>query len=504
MGNFPSTSQMNTPISKIGLIQTAPLTGDFPNNLRAIVQGYRECLEHGAELVIAPAAALCGLEPRSLALRRSFINQSRSALDKLAKELGSTPLLLASYTLTFSEDELYVGMTCEGDEDNDPWLANDRSIQLTPYLLENESVTELESNSVVTIGDSRFYVDLGDEEILPSEDFDFMVRLPISPWYAATAKDDSMTRKWEASMSGAWVICCRPVGTADGNLYGGGSAVYSPEEKTLLRLPFFETAARVVNINRKTEAPNLPTMEEMMTIALERGIRDTVRNNCFSGVCIPLDHPHSALLGVLCVEALGSSQVTGVTFDEHNTLADKLGISCFKPQIAGLAEAASAALGGEDSPALLERMRTAIALSHAESRGMMLCSPLGRCEIMLGEFNMYGLSGGHLAPLGNLYDVDIYLLSERFREQYSDLFGSVSAPPTGATNRIIHELTDRNTPPSELLREEISYLFKENDVRLIQRKLIASAIKRTQIPIIFHVDAQIEQHTFPISHRLND
>mgnify|MGYP003290563751 FL=1 len=49
---------MNTNISKIGLIQTAPLPGDFSNNLRAIVQGYRECLDHGAEVVIAPAASL--------------------------------------------------------------------------------------------------------------------------------------------------------------------------------------------------------------------------------------------------------------------------------------------------------------------------------------------------------------------------------------------------------------------------------------------------------------
>ena len=123
---------------------------------------------------------------------------------------------------------------------------------------------------------------------------------------------------------------------------------------------------------------------------------------------------------------------------------------------------------------------------------------------MLGEFNLYGLSGGHLAPLGNLYDVDIYLLSERFREQYSNLFGSLTAPQTGTTNRIIHELADLNTPPSALLREEMSYLFKENDVRLIQRKLVASAIKRSQLPIILHMDPPLEQLHFPLSHRLND
>jgi len=494
---------MNTNISKIGLIQTAPLPGDFSNNLRAIVQGYRECLDHGAEIVIAPAASLCGLEPRDLVTRSSFISQTRAALETLASELGEAPLLLAAYTLTISDDELYVGIVGEDDE-SDPWMDKNRTVILTPYLLEKDSVTELENNSTVSIRGAQFYTDTSDEELLPNDAFDFMVRLPVTPWYAGSAQDDEETRKWEASMAGAHVICCRAVGSVGGNIYGGGSATYSAEGKTLMRLPFFESAARVIDITRGAHALNLPEAEELLTLALERGIRDNVRNNCFSGVCIPLDHPHSALLGVLCVEALGATNVCGISFDEENTLAEKLGINCYTPRLDSLTEAATALLNGEESAALKERLRTAVAISHAESRGMMLCSPLGRREIMLGEFNLYGLSGGHLAPLGNLYDVDIYLLSERFREQYSNLFGSLTAPQTGTTNRIIHELADLNTPPSALLREEMSYLFKENDVRLIQRKLVASAIKRSQLPIILHMDPPLEQLHFPLSHRLND
>lgn len=494
---------MNTNISKIGLIQTAPLPGDFSNNLRAIVQGYRECLDHGAEIVIAPAASLCGLEPRDLVTRSSFISQTRAALETLASELGEAPLLLAAYTLTISDDELYVGIVGEDDE-SDPWMDKNRTVILTPYLLEKDSVTELENNSTVSIRGAQFYTDTSDEELLPNDAFDFMVRLPVTPWYAGSAQDDEETRKWEASMAGAHVICCRAVGSVGGNIYGGGSAIYSAEGKTLMRLPFFESAARVIDITRGAHALNLPEAEELLTLALERGIRDNVRNNCFSGVCIPLDHPHSALLGVLCVEALGATNVCGISFDEENTLAEKLGINCYTPRLDSLTEAATALLNGEESAALKERLRTAVAISHAESRGMVLCSPLGRREIMLGEFNLYGLSGGHLAPLGNLYDVDIYLLSERFREQYSNLFGSLTAPQTGTTNRIIHELADLNTPPSALLREEMSYLFKENDVRLIQRKLVASAIKRSQLPIILHMDPPLEQLHFPLSHRLND
>lgn len=495
---------MSTSITKVGIIQNAPLPGDFSVNLRAIVQGYRECLDHGADIVVAPAAALCGVEPHNLVTRRSYINQTKAALESLSRELGHAPLLLAAYTLTIGDDELYVGMAGDGDEETDPWMQHDRSIQLVPYLLEKDSVTELDNNSSVLINDSNFYVDTSDEELLPAEDYDFIVRMPCTPWYASSATADEEARSWEASMTGSIIICCRPVGSVGGNVYGGGSGVYSPQGETLQRLPFFETAAKVVDISRPAVAKHLPQEEELMCGALERGIRDNVRNNGFTGVCVPMDDDNSALLAVLCIEALGVSNVSGISFEKENKLAEKLGISCFTPHIDDLQKAATAALGGEESTPLLKRLQTAIGMSHAESHGIILCSTLSRRQIMLGDFCMYGESGGHLAPLGNLYDVDIYLLSVYLKEKYSHVFGALAEPPHGTTNRIIHELADLNTAPTALLNAENNYLFKENDVRLIQRKLLAAALKRTQMPIILHVDAPSEQLTFPVTHRLND
>ncbi len=495
---------MSKKINKIGLIQNSPLPGDFSTNLRSIVQGYRECLDHGAEVVVAPAAALCGLEPGNLATRSSFIGQTNAALDALSKELGHAPLILAAYTMVVSDDELYVGIVGEDDESDDAWMSKDRRIVLTPYLIEKDCVTELENCGLVEINGMKFYTETSDVEMLPDCTPDFMVRMPCTPWYGSAVSDDAETRSWEANMSGCTVICCRPVGTASGHIYAGGSAVYSKAGEVLQRLPFFEPANKVVDISRKPMARHLPDSVELMSSALERGIRDNVRQNGFTGVCIPLDYPNSALLGALCVEALGVGNVCGITFGENLELAEKLGISYFNPPLGELKQAAIAALGNEENNALVERLKTTLALTHAESRGLMLCSPIGRRQIMLGEFNTYGETGGYLAPLGNLYDVDIYMLSEWFKEKYASIFGSLTEPPHGNTNRIIHELADRNTPPSLLLNAENNYLFKENDVRIIQRKLLASALKRTQLPIILHADAPDEQLSFPVSHRFND
>ena len=99
--------------------------------------------------------------------------------------------------------------------------------------------------------------------------------------------------------------------------------------------------------------------------------------------------------------------------------------------------------------------------------------------------------------------MDVYLLSKRFAEQHADLFGTLAEPAHPEQDRIIHELADRNVSAGELLsRHEL--LFRENDVRLLQRRLIASELKRTQLPLVLHVDAPEEQLRFPVTHRMND
>ena len=494
---------MSTKITRIGVIQTAALPGDFPNNLRAIVNGYRECLEHGAQVVVAPAACVCGMEPGHLTRRRTFQEQTRNCLEALSKELGSAPLFVAAYTYIISDDELSVGMVGE-DSDHELWMGDDHSVTLVPYLLEKDCVTELEASSTVTIGDQLFYTDLGDDEILPPEACDFIVRMPTTPWYTTAAHENQTHREWEATMADATVICCSPVGTAGENVYGGGSTVHARGGDIVMRLPFFETAAQVVNLEQPRPVLALPDPAELLCSALERGIRDTVRNNCFGGVCIPLDSPNSALLGVLCVEALGAANVIGISFSGDTTLADKLGISTYTPAMAQLQNAAEELMGQQEAEALRERLCTTIAMTYAESRGMMLCSPLGRHELMLGDFRTYGLSGGHIAPLGSLYAIDIYFCSEHMSEKYAHIFGSLVTPANAMTDRIIHEMTERNVAASDLLNPDKNYLYKENDVRLVQRRILASGLKRTQLPLMLNSGSPDFRYHFPVAHRLND
>ncbi len=490
---------------KIGIIQNAPLTADFPNNLRSIVQGYRDCLDHGAELVIAPATALCGLRPRDLATRRSFLKQTQSALDALSQELGSAPLLLGACTALFSDDpddwdSLINSSTSAEDGDEQ---AENTCVDLVPFLLEKDTVTELPDAGVTEINGLGVYVDISIGEIMPDDaDFDLLVHLGDDSWHTGAAPREESTRRWEARSNNVPVASVQAVGTADGHLYAGGSAIYNAEGKPLLRLPFFEPGNRVVDTGAAPHARALPQADELLEQALIRGIRDTAHQNGYNAVCLPLEHPNAALLASLCVGALGSANVYGITFNsnEHSAhIAQSLGISVQKLDSAALIQAA----GAEPHSPLALRLQAALICNLADEKGYMLLSPLDRHDIMLGQFTLYGESCGQLAPLGNLYRMDVHLLSLRVEEQHPGLLGTLAEPAHPEQDRIIHELADRNIAASELLANN-AILFPENDVRYVQRRMIASATKRAQLPTILHVDAPAEQLDLPLCHRLND
>lgn len=495
---------MPAPYTKIGIIQNSPLPGDFSANLRSIVQGYRECLDHGAEIVVAPAEALCGIAPQDLSKRATFLRQMRAAMDALSHELGTAPLLTCGYAAAISDEDLWDGLL--GEEESAPEYA-DETVHPVPFLLEKDMVTELDDAEVNLIDEHSVFVCIGEEEMLPDvEPCDLLVHFGMEPWHTAAPEQDAESRAWEARTNGTPIACVRAVGVAGSSLYGGGSSLYDAEGKLAMRLPFFRSAASVANLRRPKPVPALPTAESLMREALELGIRDTVRHHGYGGVCIPLDHPNSTLLAALAVSAMGSSNVCGITFTRQTEAAKQLGIDCHAWDVSELPAAAAEAAGLGDSnfrEALKARTRAALMQTFAESRGLMLLSPIDRHAALMGDFTLYGDTCGFLAPLGNLYQVDLYLLARQFREEHADLFGALAEPADSTQDRILHELADLNIGASDLLEKQ-GILFKENDVRHLQRRLISTSLRRLQLPTVLRVDPPAERLHIPTKHRLND
>src|SRR5256885_16785438 len=77
---------------KIGLLQLNSTIGDFPANVKKLLDGYEKAVASGAEFVLAPELFLCGYPPRDLLLRADFIDANFSALEETARAIGKIPL----------------------------------------------------------------------------------------------------------------------------------------------------------------------------------------------------------------------------------------------------------------------------------------------------------------------------------------------------------------------------------------------------------------------------
>lgn len=403
-------------------------------------------------------------------------------------ELGDTPLVLGAYTDIVPDDEGYFA--------NEP-----PATELVPYILSNNEVSQLEEDETFELDDTSILVDINDEYTETTAEADLLIHLRTAPWYAGAPAEDEADGIWEADLVDTPIISVRHTGCSGGNLYAGGSAVYSPKGHTIARLPLFESCNKVVKLNPSTRAKALPTEEEQLCAAIEYGIRNTVHQYGYSGVCLNANARHADLLAALCSEALGSSNVTLLSTESADSV-QLPGVRKHTQDLAPLLQHAETLVPAAPE-ALRARLIAAAQFSYAEAEGLLYLCPLTRRELLLGDFSLYGESCGHFAPLGNLYEMDLYKLKTHLREKYAELFGTLSEPQQPATDRILHELADRNISATELLSNHVCP-FSEEDVRRVQRKHIAAALKNTQVPTVLHADKLSERISLPTCHRMND
>ncbi len=488
---------------KIGIIQNAPLTADFSANLRNIVQAYRDCIDRGAELIIAPAYALTGAEVQDLSKRHSFQEQNQLALETLAKEIAHAPLLLASYgTAIPTDDEENLFSILEAQD-----FIIDVPHILCPVLLEDGAVTQLEEGYPCEIAGLKVYVEVGDEDSATDyDDLDLFVRLSTGPWYAGASEDIEDSRRWETQINNCPLINVHSTGYAEGNVYAGGSCYYDEEGTPVQRLPFFETAQAVITLGAKGRARALPEPELLLRDALICSLRDYTRNMGYVGIAIDLDQVNSSLLALLSAEAVGAQNVRAYSFSQLTFEAEQaLGIKVtqLKNPVTEELKTSIPQVQEDTLPSLEARMKATLLSSLAEQEGLVLISSLGRHQLMMGDFTLYGETCGKLLPFGGLYEMDLYLLSKYMSDERPDYFGALMEPSRPQMDKIIHRMQDNNCSAHYIIHEGEGEL-SENDVRLVQRRILTSAEKRVQLPTVLELSSQEERFTFPICHRLSD
>ncbi len=488
--------------AKIGIVQNFSICGDFSRNLRAIVQGYRDCIDQGADVVVASAYSLTGAQSRDLCQRDSFLHQSKLALSALAQEINCAPLIVASYSkeLTAGEQEELAAIY------GDSHYELEVSCRLTPFLLTDGMVMQLHEAEVISLMGMSFCIEIGDEEsVLDMPALDFSLRLGTQSWHTRAVSSADESRRWEAQMNGTPLVSVHAVGLAEGCLYAGGSAVYGATGELLGRLDYFREDSRVIALDAPALPAELPSESELLRQALVLSIQKSVQQGGYKGVCLAMDHVYAPLLLLLACEAVGVSHVQAICYGAQDAHAASLGVDCQLLDVDVLAEQLreQAHLADTQSEVTRQRLRACSTMGIAESQHTLLLAALHRQQIILGDFTLFAHSCAHLLPLGSLDESEICQLIAWLAGCYPEYFTDSYRARRPEWESVIHETYDVNRGFSQLMHEHPER-YQEHDVRYVQRRCAAAAAKRAPLPLVISTKAEAQQHDYPCVHRLLD
>jgi NAD+ synthase (glutamine-hydrolysing) len=516
----------------VALAQINTTVGDFAGNEAKILAAYRRGVEAGAELVLAPELAVTGYPPRDLVLRRSFLDQSLAALERLAAATGAvglvagyvgrndhrpgreatnavalcqhghvvatrTKTLLPTYDV-FDEDRYF-----EPADANAPVEFNGRRLGLT--------ICEDIWNDEDFWRDRRYRRDPVDE--LVKAGAEIIVNISASPWHLRKDRLRAEMIATAAKTARRPVLYCNLVGGNDELIFDGGSLAIGADGGLLAAGAFCAEDLVLVNTDAaaRVPAPALPD-EERLHRALVLGLRDYFHKCGFKSAVLGLSGGiDSAVTAVLAVEALGAANVHGVSLpsqysspgslDDARVLAERLGIRYdvipIQPAFEAMKKSLRDVFAGraEDTAEenLQARIRGTLLMALSNKFGSLLLTTGNKSELAVGYCTLYGDMNGGLAVINDVPKMMIYRLARwmnRERELIPD--ASITKPPSA---ELRPNQTDQDSlPPYEVLDaileayvvegklvcDIIAAGFDEATVRRVVRLIDVNEYKRRQ------------------------
>jgi NAD+ synthase (glutamine-hydrolysing) len=455
---------------------------DFPvgavaanaDRVRALM---REARAGDADLLACPELALSGYPPEDLLLRPSFLAACQSEMDRLAAESDGLAALVG---FPHSEGVVYnaaallhegriaqVAHKCVlpnyGVFDDKRWFEPGHAVTVTTLkgvrvgLLICEDAWQSEPMAAAARAGAEVVV------VVNASPFDTAKQAQREALLAARAKE-----------TGCAIAYLNMVGGQDDVVYDGASLLVNGDGSVAARAPAFADAllwAEFDSVSHRWTARGWPAAgdalpEAALYAALVRGVRDYVAKNGFEGVLLGLSGGiDSALTLAIAVDALGPGKVSavmlpsrytsGLSLREAHAQAQTLGVEYLDVSIAGVVDAAAAALApacGElaDLAAqnLQARSRGLLLMALSNQTGKLLLTTGNKSEMAVGYATLYGDMCGGYAPLKDVYKTQVYRLA-RWRNAVAGP-GTGDGGPGKAGGDVIPRAVIERAPSAEL------------------------------------------------------
>jgi NAD+ synthase (glutamine-hydrolysing) len=458
---------------RIALAQINVTVGDVDGNAARIAAAIAEAEALGADIVAVPELAVAGYPPEDLLLKPEFIAANRRALEEIAAKTGATVAICGfahrADDLFNAAALLHAGRVAAVYHKN--LLPTYSVFDEDRYFRAGQErpVFEIAGGVVgVSICEDIWYADGPPITQALDGGAELLVNISSSPYYVGRLEARRKMLATRAADTCAFVAYVNLVGGQDELVFDGQSMVLAPDGELIARAPAFEEAMVVVDIDleaafrqrlhdprrrkharatdvprqsiTKSPRPEKPGLgpplladplveEEEIYRALVTGTRDYVRKNGFEKVVIGLSGGvDSSLVAAIAVDALGPSNVVGVSMPSHYSsegsktdaavLARNLGIELRTIPIGDTLSACLGALKGHvpAGPGIVEenlqaRIRGNLLMALSNAHGWLVLTTGNKSELSTGYCTLYGDMAGGFAVIRDVPKTLVYRLA---------------------------------------------------------------------------------------------
>jgi NAD+ synthase (glutamine-hydrolysing) len=545
---------------RLALAQINSVVGDVDGNAAKVVDWIGRAREANADLVLFPELVVTGYPPEDLLLRPGFVRAARRAIEGIAKATRGVTVLVgaphldadlynACFVLAHGEVRIVYRkrfLPNYGVFDEDRYFAAGRDLILLRFgdVIVGPTICE----DIWQPGPPATDLALAGAQLIAN--------ISASPFHVGKDREREEMLMVRASDNSSFVALCNAVGGQDELIFDGHSVVLDDEGEVLARAAGFEEELLVVDVDpvaavgrrlrdvrrralardreeievedvelappRAQDSPLQPRIAdqlddlEQMRAALELGLHDYVTKNGFGDVVIGLSGGiDSALTAALCVEALGSDRVHGVsmpsryssdgTRGDAERLAESLGIDFREIPIEPMVEAYGSALSehfaGRESDLTEEnlqaRIRGTLLMALSNKFGWLVIATGNKSELSVGYSTLYGDLAGGFALIKDVYKTDVFRLSKWLNERAgrglipqsiidrapsaelrADQLDEDSLPPYPKLDRVLEAYVELDRSREELSQDGFDPDVVERALGMIDR----AEYKRRQAP----------------------
>ena len=474
---------------RVAMCQLNLRVGDLAGNMAALRHAYDQAEAAGADIALFPELAACGYPPEDLLLKPGFVDDLQDTVAEFARGITGHCTAIVGW-VEVHNGELFNSAAVIGDS---RMLGSYRKQALPNYGVFDEkryfsagsadqALYEIAGVTVSVTVCEDVWVDGGPILAAAQRGAALAVNINASPFHIGKqqVREEMLSRR--AVEAGIPIAYLNLVGGQDELVFDGGSVVVAATGLVTSRLPRFESACTVVDVDllasgQEGANPTGPALEDIETSlaevwkALVLGLHDYVTKNGFSEVVIGLSGGvDSSIVAALATDALGAESVHGVlmpsryssdhSLSDAEILAKNLGIDYRTIPI----EAAHLALldllepsfEGRDADLteenLQSRIRGVLLMALSNKFGWMVLTTGNKSETAVGYSTLYGDTAGGLAVIKDVPKLMVYdLCAWRNEQQDLDLIPVSVLTKAPSAELRPDQRDDQSLPPYEVL-----------------------------------------------------